>query len=83
MKEELLPNEQYFSTTLPYFDELLNRYCVGIKEKICSAHSRKEAELIVQNTYNQFSHSCVSEIVTDFLTHYFKNLLQECWENAE
>lgn len=79
MKEELLPNDQYYSATHPYFDELLTRYCSGIKEKICSAHSRREAELIVKNTCEHFSQSCVSEIIPTFLTRYFKKLIHQCW----
>gem|GEM_PF-5996004 len=83
MNEELLTNDQYYSAKPPYFEGLLSRYCSGIEMKICTAHSRREAELIVKNTCEHFSQSCLSEIIPDFLTHYFKDLIRECWKNAE
>jgi hypothetical protein len=79
MKEELLPSERISPTALPYFDELVYRYITGLRERIRSAPSRRAAELIANTAYEHFSQSCASEIITDFVTHYLKNLIQTSW----
>jgi signal transduction histidine kinase len=83
MKEELLPSERISPTALPYFDELVYRYITGLRERIRSAPSRREAELMVKYASDHFSQSCTSEIITDFLTQYLDNLIHEHWDYSE
>jgi hypothetical protein len=79
MEEEISLDEKFATDCIPLVDELIEKYCSGLKEKICAANSRKQAELIVNHAYREFEKRCVSEIMPLLLERHFKNLIKECW----
>jgi hypothetical protein len=83
MEEEISLVEKYATVRIPLVDELIKKYCSGIKENICSVDSRKEAELIAFHVYREFEKRCVSEIIPLLIERHFKNLIQECWGNQK
>jgi len=83
MKEEISLDEKNVMAGAPLVNELIKKYCSGIKDNICSADSRKEAELIAYHAYQEFEKECVSEIIPLIVERHFKNLIQECWGNQK
>lgn len=63
MEEEISLDKRDSITGAPLVDELIEKYCGGIKEKICSSNSRKQAVLIMHQAYGEFEKRCVSEII--------------------
>ncbi|NIR48021.1 hypothetical protein GWN42_26650 [candidate division KSB1 bacterium] len=79
MEEEISLDERFVTACGPLVDELIEKYCSDLKQKICTANSRKQAELIANQAYREFERRCVSEIMPLLIERHFKNLIQQCW----
>jgi len=79
MEEEISLDEEFATACVPLADELIEKYCSDLKQKICDANSRKQAELIANHAYREFERRCVSEIIPLLIERHFKKLIQECW----
>jgi hypothetical protein len=75
--EELL-DEGFSKVGVPIDDEQIKECASGIEEKIRSAKSRKEAKMIVHDSYRCFE-KCESEMIPLLLKRYVKNLYEDCW----
>jgi hypothetical protein len=83
MEEEISLEEKHTTACVPLVDELLQKYCGGLKQKVCNANSRKQSELIVHQAHKEFEKRCVSEIIPLLLKRHFEKLIQLCWGNQK
>lgn len=83
MEEEISLDEKFATPCVPLVDELIEKYCSDLKQKICNANSRKQAESIASQAYGEFEKRCVSEIIPLLIERHFKDLIQKCWGNQK
>lgn len=79
MEEEISLEKKYTSACVPLVDELIQKYCIALKPKICNANSPREAELIANHACREFKKQCISEIIPLLLKKHSENLIQKCW----
>jgi len=63
--------------------EIIADHCGGIEEKIRSAHSRKEAEMIAGETCGRFQESCFSALVQRALVERTNKIIELHWGKGE
>lgn len=79
MENEISLDEKFATDCIPLVDELIEKYCIDLKQKIYTANCRKQAELIAKNAYGEFGKRCISEIIPLLIERHFKNTIEECW----
>lgn len=61
------------------FEELRQKYIIGIEEKICSTASREEAKRLLDHVDANIEQQCESNIIRMFFKRYFNELLERYW----
>ena len=79
MNEEAYLEERYTAVLSPLDEELIEKYCSGMEEKIRLARHRKEAELIVHDACREFENLCENDALVTFLKRHVFNVFQEFW----
>lgn len=80
MDEEISLEERYSKAKCSLLDELIEKYFVGIEERIRSATNREEAKLLADNACRGFERQCESEIIPLFFKRYVNGLFEKYWE---
>ncbi|NIV10818.1 MAG: hypothetical protein GWN62_05875 [Aliifodinibius sp.] len=79
MEDEELFNERYSAARSPLDEQLIQKYCTGLEDKIRFAKSRQEAHEITQDACREFERQCDSEIIPQFLIRHVNNLFEKYW----
>ncbi len=83
MDEEISLEERYPTTQCSLLDELIEKYFVGIEERIRSANTQEEAKLVVDNACQGFERECQSEFIPLFFKRYVNELFEKYWSEKE
>ncbi len=79
MDREELNDKGYFAARSPRDDELIEKYCLGIEERIRAAKDRNDAKQIAGDACRGFEQQCESEIIPLFLTRHVRELFEKYW----
>lgn len=79
MDEEISLEERYPTNNCSLLDELIEKYFVGIEERIRSANTQKEANLVVDNACQGFERECQSEFIPLFFKRYVNGIFEKYW----
>lgn len=77
MDEEISLEERYSKAKCSLLDELIEKYFVGIEERIRSANTQEEAKLLADNACQGFERECQSEIIPLFFKRYLNGLFEK------
>ena len=83
LEEELFNEQQFLQRNQIQQSELITKYCAGVEERIRSAVSKEDAELIANAACDKFKSECTSEIVRKALTKYMQLKISQYWDKND
>ncbi|MBI5021523.1 MAG: hypothetical protein HZB59_08815 [Ignavibacteriales bacterium] len=79
MIEELVSETNYLNLSHSKQEELIAKYCAGIKYRISSVTAKSDANKIVNDVCKGLEKECKSDVIRSFLQQYVRDIYKNHW----